>query len=133
MFEIDRIMDMIRCEACQSDQERGVNIASEVKNLRVFIRPKGKCYHQNVWENCAKILCNRTDGELVLYITELLCWIKDLDAPGARRIFERLICCRSEVFDYFIAEYLKKSRFDFDWMQNLEKLRQARQEEQKNV
>ena len=46
--------------------------------------------NKNVWENCAKILDDKTDKELLPYLTDILLWIEDINWPGAMIILERM-------------------------------------------
>lgn len=43
-----------------------------------------------LWDNCAKILSEKTDDELFPYVTELLMWLQDLNWPGAFCILDRM-------------------------------------------
>lgn len=42
------------------------------------------------WENCAKVICEKTDEELDKYTCEMLEWLQDINWPGAFLIMERL-------------------------------------------
>ena len=42
------------------------------------------------WENCAKVICEKTDEELNKYTCEMLEWLQDINWPGAFLIMERL-------------------------------------------
>ena len=90
MFDIDKIMDMIDWNNSIEIQEKGIELAKNVKCINVFILPKHSKCNKNVWENCAKILAGRTDKELVPYLTDILLWIEDMNWPGAMIILERM-------------------------------------------
>ena len=58
----------------------------------------------SVWEQCAIILSEKTDDELVPYLTSILQWLYDLNWPGALTILNRL--------KNFSGKQLKKSFID---------------------
>ena len=72
------------------EQEKGIKMAKNIENINVFLRPCSKNYNKNVWDNCAKILSERTDEELSPYLIELFEWLQDLNWPGAFCILDRL-------------------------------------------
>ncbi len=56
-------------------QELGIKEASQVKDFAFLFRPAnpGKC----VWQNCAKVICNKSDEELEPYLTDMLEWLEE--------------------------------------------------------
>lgn len=90
MHSIDDIMDMLDWNRSIEEQLKGLELAKTVKSINVFIQPLDYKHNKNVWENCAKILSERSDEELRPYITSLLEWLQDMNWPGAFIIFERL-------------------------------------------
>lgn len=90
MIDIDYIMSLLDWNKSITDQEKGIKMAENVENVNVFLQPCNKNYNKNVWDNCAKILSERTDEELSPYLVELLEWLQDLNWPGAFCILERL-------------------------------------------
>ena len=90
LFDIDKIMDMIDCNNSIEIQEKGIELAKNIKSINAFILPVHPGCNKNVWENCAKILAGRTDKELVPYLTDILLWIEDMNWPGAMIILERM-------------------------------------------
>lgn len=90
MFDIDEIMDMIDWNKDIETQKKGIELAKNIKTINAFILPLHPGCNKNVWENCAKILANRTDKELVPYLTDILLWIEDMNWPGAMIILERM-------------------------------------------
>jgi hypothetical protein len=54
------------------------------------MQPMTENFNKNVWDNCANIICEKSDKELEPYLMQLLEWIQDLNWPGAMRIFNRL-------------------------------------------
>lgn len=90
MINIDYIMSLIDWNKSVNEQAAGIKMAEEIENINVFLQPCNKNYNKNVWDNCAKILSNRTDEELSPYLIELLEWLQDLNWPGSFCILERL-------------------------------------------
>ena len=91
MNNIDEIMSLIDWNRSESDQLNGIRMAEDIKCIKAFFQPSCKDYSKNVWDNCATIICKRSDDELNYYIDDMLLWIRDLNWPGAEQIQERLI------------------------------------------
>lgn len=95
MNNIDEIIEMLDWENSNEVQEKGISLAKGVKCISAFLQPDGK----NLWDNCAKIIYNRTDEELRPYLPRLFEWVQDLNWPGALIIMERLrIFIKDDVF-----------------------------------
>lgn len=90
MINIDYIMDLLDWNNSIEKQAEGIKLARNVKSINVFLQPCDKCHNKNVWDNCAKVLCEKADDELSPYLVELLEWLQDLNWPGAFRILDRL-------------------------------------------
>ena len=90
MKNIEYIMDLLDWNNNIEKQKRGISIAKSEKDISVFLQPNLPQYNKNVWDNCAIIVSSRTDDELIPHICELLCWIQDLNWPGACCILDRL-------------------------------------------
>lgn len=71
-------------------QKQGIKLAREMKEFDKFILPISPEYSKNVWLNCAKIIDEKTDQELVPYLSKVLEWLQDLNWPGTFIIIERL-------------------------------------------
>ncbi|MBQ9844405.1 MAG: DUF5071 domain-containing protein [Oscillospiraceae bacterium] len=91
MTNIDRIMYLIDWKRSPAEQREGIFLAREVICIKAFFQPIGPGYSKSVWENCATIICERSDEELQPYITDMILWIEDLNWPGAEKIQQRLI------------------------------------------
>lgn len=126
MYKIDEIMEMLDCNNDIETQKRGIELAKGVKTLNVFVLPKHEGCNKNVWENCAKIIANRTDEELERCLANnLLCWVKDLSIPGALIILERLQKFTTvSILDIGIKSNVKVAKMTNDkmWLTNLAKL-----------
>ena len=89
MVNIDYIMELLDWNNSMEKQSQGIQLARSVKCINVFLQP-GTPYGKRVWDNCAKILAEKTDEELSFYLVELLEWLQDLNWPGAFCILDRL-------------------------------------------
>lgn len=90
MYNIDDIMKMLDCYNSEEIQQKGIELAKDVKSINVFIMPCNPESNMNVWENCAKILATKSDNILEPYAFQLLEWIADTMKPGGLIILERL-------------------------------------------
>ena len=125
-YEINEIMDMLDWNNSIHIQEKGCELAKRIKCINVFLQPNDCYYNKNVWENCAKILSQRTDEELSYYLTELFNWLKDMTWPGASIIYDRLKRYKKdEIFDTYYNLILKKAKLlqDDIWYNELYSLK----------
>ncbi len=125
MYNIDEIMDMLDCNNSVETQEKGIELAKNVKCINVFILPEHLECSKNVWENCAKILANRTDKELQPYLIDILLWIEDMNWPGAIIIDDRLKKFRDmKMLSFAIKECVKRASATDNhiWLENLSEL-----------
>ena len=122
MYNIDDIMDMLDWNRSKEEQEKGLKLARTIKSINVFIQPLDSKHNKNVWENCAKVLSERSDEELKPYIISLLEWLQDMNWPGAFTIFERLKnYIDKNVFDWSYRVVMNKAlKLDDEiWKENL--------------
>ncbi|MHC1735521.1 MAG: hypothetical protein AB9921_07635 [Erysipelotrichaceae bacterium] len=59
----------------------------ELLDYSLYIQPIG---HEECWSNCAKVINLASDQDLYVFIPRLLGWIKNLETPGARIVFDRV-------------------------------------------
>lgn len=85
--DIDTLFVMLDEEQPTEVQEAALREARKIKSLSVFMQPIEYGWS---WENCAKVICEKTDEELNSYKYEMLEWLQDLNWPGAFLIMERL-------------------------------------------
>ena len=122
MYNIDDIMDMLDWNNSVEIQAQGLKLARNVKTINVFLQPLDKRHNKNVWDNCAKILSDRTDQELTPYLIPLLEWLQDLNWPGALCILERMnTYSDNPSFGFAFHECMKiaKATDDEVWLNNL--------------
>lgn len=85
--DIDTLYEMLDEEQPIEIQEAALREARKIKSLSVLMQP---VEYKWSWENCAKVICEKTDKELNSYKYEMLEWLQDLNWPGAFLIMERL-------------------------------------------
>ena len=126
MLDIDTIMDMLDWGNPEEVQQEGRRQAQNIRCINAFIQPMNRRQGKNVWENCALILCEKSDIELRPYLVQLLEWLQDLNWPGALYIFNRVRSyseeeCFSSALDYSIR--VAKLLNDEVWLNTLQDIR----------
>ena len=84
---IDELFKMLSWNSPRDLQEKGLAEARKVEYLSVFLQPRES---KSVWENCARVLIEKSDLELELYLIDLFKWLQDMNWPGAELIYDRL-------------------------------------------
>lgn len=127
MVNIDYIMELIDWNNSIEEQALGIRLARDVKCINAFLQP-GSPYGKNVWDNCAKILSERTNEELAPYLIELMEWLQDMNWPGAFCILDRLKKMTGDsLFEYLYNSSLKYAKVleDDVWGSNLKMLKKS--------
>lgn len=101
MDRVNQIYQMLDYKNSIDIQEKGKQLARKITDLSLLITPPAS---PSVWEQCAIILSEKSDDELVPYLTSILQWLYDLNWPGALTILNRL--------KKFSGKQLKKSFID---------------------
>ena len=123
MISINYIMDLIDWNNSEDNQAKGIELAQEVKCISIFLQPVEKYYNKNVWDNCAKILSERSDQELSTYLIPLMKWLQDMNWPGAFCILDRLQKYEKDLlFEFALDTCIKyaKALEDDVWENNLQ-------------
>ena len=127
MVNIDYIMELIDWNNSIEEQALGIRLARDVKCINAFLQPQSP-YGKNGWDNCAKILSERTNEELAPYLIELMEWLQDMNWPGAFCILDRLKKMTGDsLFEYLYNSSLKyaKALEDDVWESNLKMLKKS--------
>lgn len=122
-MDIDSILEMLDWNNDISVQMSGIAQAKEVKCLKSFFQPMQ--YGKRTWENCAIVVCNRDDDELMPYLLDMLLWIQDINWPGAERILQRLAQFRDGRYLCSIISQMIPALIaadDYTWLANLHDL-----------
>ena len=125
MVDVDVILSMLSEDNPMKVQNKGLELAREIKNFQVFLQPLQGEDSKKTWENCAYIVCEKSDDDLRHYLPHLFRWIKDLEEPGAKQIFNRLkIMSSKSLLKYDLDNTREKASAygDGAWLNNLNEL-----------
>ena len=86
-YSIDELFEMLSWDSTPQMQMIGLAEARKVKYLSVLFQP---IESKSVWENCAKVIIEKSDLELERYLIDMFQWLQDMNWPGARLIYDRL-------------------------------------------
>ena len=117
----EALLDMLDWNQPEEIQKSACKAAAG-EDIKIFLQPCTKRHNKNVWDNCARILSQKTDDQLSPYLQELFCWIKDMNWPGAFEIRDRLkkYSGKNELRQAY-EEAIQKARATKDraWLDNL--------------
>lgn len=121
-LNIDTVFEYLMDNQSEEIQKIGIMHARKIRHLSVLIQPLES---KSLWENCARVLVEKSDMELRRYLYSLFKWIQDMNWPGADLIFRRLVTFNEEdfqrVFEYSLA--LAEKTLDSGWSQPLMQLK----------
>jgi len=127
-MEINTLFEMLDWHNDPELQQRGIDEAVKVKYISVFFRPQET---KSVWENCAKVLAQKSDCELKNYTYKMFEWLQDMCWPGAEIIYERLQRMPDEfilsAYEYSLKtakmteDSAWKSSLEFFWKDKIDK------------
>lgn len=116
--DINELFEMLSWNSPEEIQRQGIEEGKKVKYLSVLFQP---VEDKSVWENCAKIICERSDQELDSYLFEMFEWLQDMNWPGFFIIYNRIkkMPPRFIVSDYIY--FIKKALIikDENWLDYL--------------
>lgn len=118
-YGIDELFEMLSWDSTEKIQGIGLSEARKVKHLSVFFQP---IESKSVWENCAKVLIEKSDLELERYLVDLFKWLQDMNWPGAMLIYDRLKGMPRELVQFAYSVCLDQaiSTGDDCWKETLE-------------
>ena len=87
---IDTIFSMLDWNAPEATQAQGRMLARNVRSINMFLQPQMGKHNKNVWDNCARILAERSDDVLRPHLFYIFRWLQDMNWPGAECIYRRL-------------------------------------------
>lgn len=85
--DLEEIMDLLGSDRTLDAQGYGIIKAKEIRPFFILIMPAGKT---NAWQNCARVVSDKSDDELRPYFYDLLQWLRSLELPGASIMLNRL-------------------------------------------
>lgn len=122
MNDIKEIYKMLDWNQDENTQLKGIECANKMDDIAAFIQPIVPNYSKNIWDNCAKILCLKTDDELMPYLRTLFEWMQDMNWPGAFTICDRINAFKNKkAVDAVKAECerIADETDDLVWLKNL--------------
>ncbi len=120
---IDELLKMLSEKNTDEIQQKGLELARQVKTVSIFVQPASTQIGMDIWENCAKVLSERTDQELEPILGRLFGWLRDATLPGAIIIAKRLNAfAQSDQFSYRlrITKRFAQSRKEDHYLHNIE-------------
>lgn len=90
MNNVEKIIYLLNGQNSLEEQEKGIALARREKDILPFLEPWTREISKENWETCAKVVCDRTNQELVKYLPEMLVWLQDINWPGSLLIQKRL-------------------------------------------
>lgn len=132
IIDIDEVYNMLSWDNDISIQILGIQQAKKIKSLGVFILPFLSTNSKAVWENCAKVLIDKNDEELMPYITQLFKWLQDPNWPGSVLIFNRLLDMCFDVLEFplEICLSMAKNTNDSIWEKELIRFKKEKTKEE---
>lgn len=123
-YNFTELMVMLDWNNSQENQQKGIKNGKTIKDLSVFLQPLTPLFNKNVWENCAKILSEKSSKELEPYFLKLLEWLQDLNWPGAEIILKKLKCTYSKVLASQLEICVNNAVEDHNekWLNNMSQL-----------
>ena len=97
------------------EQEKAVSEFANSRDidLKELMMPSGR---KDCWANCAKVICSRSDQEIIEVAPEMFEWLQDLNWPGATDIVSRLKKLPTDVLRRLYRISLKKAKRDDEWL-----------------
>ena len=113
--DIDTLFEMMDEGQPAEIQEEALREARKIKSLSVFMQPIEYGWS---WENCAKVICEKTDKEINNYTYEMLEWLQDINWPGAFLIMERLEKMEPQFLVHAVGYQVKQALLlkDNEWL-----------------
>ncbi|MCM1132168.1 MAG: hypothetical protein NC340_01720 [Ruminococcus flavefaciens] len=88
---IHEILKMLSCNNTEEVQQEGLKLAGDIRYTGHFFQPTVDGESENLWDNCALALSQKSDKALTDYLLWCFIWIRDIACSGADRIFNRLL------------------------------------------
>lgn len=112
IVDIDYIMWLLSSGREAKDIEKGMMLARDIDCLNAFIWPYVCFDPYATWDNCAQIICEKSDNELLAYFWELMHRLDNMMLPGALSIYDRLLKCDN--IDELLEDFEKYPLFDYN-------------------
>lgn len=130
MKKTKELIEKLSWDEPECIQKETIETLKHEKDLGIFMQPISSTTGKQVWENCALILCSKSDEELIPYIDGMFEWLQDMNWPGAWNILERIQKIPKEKIKTKYELYIKKANEELEqlgeevymnsWLSNLE-------------
>lgn len=103
---VNELFEMLNWNNDEETQQKGIDEGKKIKYLSILMQP---VEDKGTWENCAKIISEKSDKTLKPYINLLLEWLQDANWPGYNIIYDRIKSMPIELIISDFKNSLKKA------------------------
>ena len=105
-IDVNELFEMLNWNNDEEIQKKGIEEGKKIKYLSILMQP---IEDKGIWENCAKIISQKSDKTLQPYINLLLEWLQDANWPGYNIIYDRIKSMPIELIISDFKNSLKKA------------------------
>ena len=103
---INELFEMLSSNNDEKIQKIGIEEGKKIKNLHFLMQPIGE---KSSWENCARIIEQKSDEILSEYDLFLFAWLQDENWPGFEIIYNRIKTIPAELMHSSYIYSIKKA------------------------
>ena len=103
---INELFEMLSSNNDEKIQKIGIEEGKKIKNLHFLMQPIGE---KSSWENCARIIVQKSDEILSEYDLFLFEWLQDENWPGFEIIYNRIKTMPAELIHSSYIYSIKKA------------------------
>ena len=115
MCSINEVFEMLNWNNSEEIQQKGIEEASKIKYISILFQP---VENKGIWENCARVIAQKSDEVLSTYMSMLFEWLKDANWPGFFVIYNRIKKMKPDNIypDYSYCIAMAKKQNDESWL-----------------
>ena len=115
MCSINEVFEMLNWNNSEEIQQKGIEEASKIKYISILFQP---VENKGIWENCARVIAQKSDEVLSTYMIMLFEWLKDANWPGFFVIYNRIKKMKPDNIypDYSYCIAMAKKQNDESWL-----------------
>lgn len=103
---ISELFEMLDSNSDEETQKKGIEEGSKIEYISIFMQP---IENKGIWENCAKIIVQKSDENLIGYMIFLLEWLQDANWPGFNIIYNRIKAMPVKLISFYYARSIRKA------------------------
>lgn len=103
---ISELFEMLDWNSDEETQKKGIEEGSKIEYISIFMQP---IENKGIWENCAKIIVQKSDENLRGYMIFLLEWLQDANWPGFDIIYNRIKIMPVKLISFYYARSIRKA------------------------